>query len=193
MSISCFFLPLESGNAWLSIVCVLPIYLVTLTYFCYSSVHGQSFVRAISLCPNLLTVESYASGIIFSNMQQKYSNDMNCNWTISSNAKLELAFIRFQTESGYDFVKVFYGLTSSTLIGEYDGDSLPASITSSSHELSVTFTADGSVVKSGFLANYHSKYQDVSIKGSSWRISLSKFAKAARDVRNSGPWLMFSS
>ena len=150
-------------------------------------------MRAISLCPNLLTVESYASGIIFSNMQQKYSNDMNCNWTISSNAKLELAFIRFQTESGYDFVKVFDGLTSSTLIGEYDGDSLPASITSSSHELSVTFTADGSVVKSGFLANYHSKYQDVSIKGSSWRISLSKFAKATRDVRNSGLWLMFSS
>ena len=150
-------------------------------------------MRAISLCPNLLTVESYASGIIFSNMQQKYSNDMNCNWTISSNAKLELAFIRFQTESGYDFVKVFDGLTSSTLIGEYDGDSLPSSITSSSHELSVTFTADGSVVKSGFLANYHSKYQDVSIKGSSWRISLSKFAKATRDVRNSGLWLMFSS
>ena len=150
-------------------------------------------MRAISLCPNLLTVESYASGVIFSNMQQKYSNDMNCNWTISSNAKLELAFIRFQTESGYDFVKVFDGLTSSTLIGEYDGDSLPASITSSSHELSVTFTADGSVVKSGFLANYHSKYQDVSIKGSLWRISLSKFAKATRDVRNSGLWLMFSS
>ena len=151
-------------------------------------------MRAISLCPNLLTVESYASGIIFSNMQQKYSNDMNCNWTISSNAKLELAFIRFQIESGYDFVKVYDGPTSSsTLIGEYDGDSLPTLITSSSHELSVTFTADGSVVKSGFLANYHSKYQDVSIKGSSWRISLSKFAKAARDVRNSGPWLMFSS
>ena len=69
-------------------------------------------------------MESYASGIIFSNMQQKYSNDMNCNWTISSNAKLELAFIRFQIESGYDFVKVYDGPTSSsTLIGEYDGDS----------------------------------------------------------------------
>ncbi|CAH3157121.1 unnamed protein product [Pocillopora meandrina] len=147
--------------------------------------HGQSFVRAISLCPNLLTVESYASGIIFSNMQQKYSNDMNCNWTISSNAKLELAFIRFQTESAYDFVKVFDGLTSSTLIGEYDGDSLPASITSSSHELSVTFTTDGSVVKSGFLANYHISGQPFATVSSSCADMLT--------VRSSSSGMIFSN
>ena len=156
-------------------------------------VSGQSSVTVTSSCASLLIIETSTTGLIFSNYNGTYLNNMNCNWTISSNAKLELAFIRFQTESGYDFVKVFDGLTSSTLIGEYDGDSLPASITSSSHELSVTFTTDGSLVKSGFLANYHSKYQHVSIEGSSWRISLSKFAKAARDVRNAGPWLMFSS
>ncbi|RMX50314.1 hypothetical protein pdam_00006913, partial [Pocillopora damicornis] len=149
------------------------------------SVHGQSFVRAISLCPNLLTVESYASGIIFSNMQQKYSNDMNCNWTISSNAKLELAFIRFQTESGCDFVKVFDGLTSSTLIGEYDGDSLPASITTSSHELSVTFTTDGSVVKSRFLANYHISGQPFATVSSSCADMLT--------VRSSSSGMLFSN
>lgn len=116
-------------------------------------------MTAVSSCANLLNVESYASGVIFSNMHKEYSDDMNCSWSISSNAKLEFTFIRFQTESGYDYVKVYDGpSSSSTLIGKYDGDSLPASIISSSHELFVTFTSDGSVTKSGFLANYHSKY-----------------------------------
>lgn len=159
------------------------------------TVSGQSFVTVTSSCASLLTIETRTAGLIYSNYNGTYLNHMNCNWTISSNAKLELAFIRFQTESGCDFVKVYDGPTSSsTLIGEYDGDSLPRNITSSSHELFVTFTTDGLVIKPGFLAHYHSKYQLVSIKGSSWPgISFLKFVKAVRNVRNSGPCFMFSS
>ena len=158
-------------------------------------VSGQSFVTVTSSCASLLTIETRTAGLIYSNYNGTYLDHMNCNWTISSNAKLELAFIRFQTESGYDFVKVYDGPTSSsTLIGEYDGDSLPTLITSSSHELFITFTTDQSVIKSGFLAHYHGKYQLVSIKGSSWPgISFPKFVKAVRNVRNSGPCFMFSS
>ena len=113
-----------------------------------------------SSCASLLIIETSTTGLIFSNYNGTYLNNMNCNWTISSNAKLELAFIRFQIESGYDFVKVYDGPTSSsTLIGEYDGDSLPTLITSSSHELFMSFTSDGSVTNPGFLANYHSEYK----------------------------------
>ena len=87
-----------------------------------------------------------------------YNDGMNCNWSISSNARLELVFNRYQTESGFDFTTVYDGGSSSSpMIGRYDGNSLPASITSSSHELYVTFTTDGSVTQSGFLASYHSK------------------------------------
>ena len=122
-------------------------------------VSGQSSVTVTSSCASLLILETSTTGLIFSNYNGTYLNNMNCNWTISSNAKLELAFIRFQTESGYDFVKVYDGPTSSsTLIGEYDGDSLPTLITSSSHELFMSFTSDGSVTNPGFLANYHSEY-----------------------------------
>lgn len=121
-------------------------------------VSGQSSVTITSSCASLLTIETSTTGLTYSNYAGTYLDDMNCSWCISSNANLELTFIRFQTESGYDYVKVYDGPSSSTLIGEYDGDSLPASITSSSHELFVTFTSDGSVTKSGFLANYHSKY-----------------------------------
>ena len=122
-------------------------------------VSGQSSVTVTSSCASLLTIETRTAGLIYSNYNGTYLDHMNCNWTISSNAKLELAFIRFQTESGYDFVKVYDGPTSSsTLIGEYDGDSLPTLITGSSHELFMSFTTDGSVTNPGFLANYHSEY-----------------------------------
>ena len=83
---------------------------------------------------------------------------MNCSWSISSNLSLELSFTRFQTERGYDPVSVYDGSSSfSPLIGRYDGDLLPQRISSSSDELFVTFTIDGSVSRSGFVANYHSK------------------------------------
>ena len=103
-------------------------------------------------------MESYASGIIFSNMHGKYNHRMSCSWSISSNVSLELSFTRFETERGYDPVTVYDGSSSSSpLIGRFDGDSLLERISSSSHKLFVTFTSDGSVSTSGFVANYHSK------------------------------------
>ena len=81
---------------------------------------------------------------------------MTCHWSLSSNTNLELIFFRFDTESRYDFVYVYDGGSSSSpLIGQYDGTWLPSTITSSSNQLFVTFTSDGSNVGSGFAASYH--------------------------------------
>ena len=83
---------------------------------------------------------------------------MSYNWTLSANTKLRLVFFRFETESGYDFVNVYNGTSSSSpLIGQYDGSTLPAAITSSGNNLFINFTTDGSVIKSGFAASYHGK------------------------------------
>ena len=80
---------------------------------------------------------------------------MDCYWYFSSDAKLQLAFVSFNTESCCDRVSVYDGdSTSSPLIGQFSGSSLPTPITSSSNELYVRFTTDGSVVNSGFVASY---------------------------------------
>ena len=101
---------------------------------------------------------SSASGMIYSNRDGSYSDNMNCSWSISSNTNLELIFFRFDTESSYDFVYVYDGGSSSSpLIGQYHGNSLPAAITSSSNQLFVIFTSDGSIVRSGFAASYHGR------------------------------------
>ena len=113
-------------------------------------------VTATSSCSDLLVVRSSTSGIIFSNKDGSYNNDMNCEWTLSANTNLRLVFFRFATEASHDSVRVYDGLSaSSSSIGTYSGSSIPAAITSSSNNLFITFITDHSAVSTGFAASYH--------------------------------------
>ena len=132
--------------------------MTTLKVFFY--IHNSTVlsVTATSSCSNLLVTRSSSSGIIFSNRNEVYSSGMNCQWTLSSNKNLKLVFFRFETESGYDFVYVYDGGSSSSpLIGKFHGSSLPGAITSSRNKLFVRFTTDGSKQESGFAASYHGR------------------------------------
>ena len=78
--------------------------------------------------------------------------------TLSANKNIRLIFFRFQTESSYDKVRVYNdGSSSSSLLGEFDGSSLPSAITSSNNALYIRFTTDGSSTETGFAAGYHGK------------------------------------
>ncbi|XP_074607758.1 galectin-3-binding protein A-like [Acropora palmata] len=81
---------------------------------------------------------------------------MDCEWTLSADAKLELVFVgRFMTESNADFVFVYDGNSSSArLIGRFSGSSRPGPSVSSSNQLHVRFTSDGSSQHYGFKATY---------------------------------------
>ena len=110
------------------------------------------------LCESTLTTTSNASGIIYSNKNGIYQDYMDCQWRLSSNANLKLVFFRFDTETRYDFVYVYDGSSnSSRQIGKYDGTTLPPTHTSSFNKLFVTFKADYSVLRNGFVAIYHGK------------------------------------
>ena len=115
-------------------------------------------MSATSSCSGLLVTRSRSSGIIFSNRNGEYSNDMDCSWTLSANTNIRLVFFRFQTEGSLDTVRVYNGISSSSsLSGEFHGSSLPSAITSSNNALHIRFTTDGSVAKTGFAASYHGK------------------------------------
>ncbi|XP_015774717.1 PREDICTED: deleted in malignant brain tumors 1 protein-like [Acropora digitifera] len=81
---------------------------------------------------------------------------MNCSWTITSNARLELAFVGpFETERYTDFVYVYDESSSSArLIGRFSGSSRPGTIVSSSNQLHVRFTSDRFSQYYGFKAVY---------------------------------------
>ena len=81
---------------------------------------------------------------------------MDCEWTLSADAKLELVFVGpFTTESNADFVYVYDGNSSSArLTGRFSGSSRPGPSVSSSNQLHVRFTSNGSSQQYGFKATY---------------------------------------
>ncbi|KAJ7362182.1 hypothetical protein OS493_013276 [Desmophyllum pertusum] len=128
---------------------------------CASKIDGGNsyiapFVNATSSCANLSGSQSNTQGIIESNqISTTYTNDMDCQWNIYSNAALELAFHRFNTERCCDYVRVYNGGSAfSPLIGRFSGSSLPAPITTLSNGLRVRFTSDNSRTYQGFDARY---------------------------------------
>lgn len=112
-------------------------------------------MKATVSCAHLLVISSNTSGIIRASSHQQYSNNMNCEWNLTSSDKLELVFLHVKTHSSADYVNVYDGdSAASRLIATISGSSRPASILSSSNELHVRFTSDGSGQSEGFTAMY---------------------------------------
>ena len=99
-----------------------------------------------------------ASGTITDNSGAlDYQNNMACEKLIqpSGGGTITLTFTSFATESGYDFVRVYGGTTTSApLLGTFSGSSLPPVLTSAAGSMLIRFTTDGSVVTAGWSATY---------------------------------------
>lgn len=89
----------------------------------------------------------------------KYANNTQCAWLIQpSNANtITLSFNSFDTELDYDGVLVFDGANSSSpVIGQFTGTTLPSSVTSTSGSMYVLFLSDEALRSNGWNANYNS-------------------------------------
>jgi len=69
---------------------------------------------------------------------------------------MRFVFSAFETESGYDYLKIYNGTsTAATLIGSYHGTTGPGTVTANNPAGALTFqfTSDGSVTKAGWAAS----------------------------------------
>ncbi len=89
-----------------------------------------------------------------------YPSGASYSWLIDpqtaqdSVTKITLQFHRFLTAPG-DMVKVYDGnTTEAVLLGSYDGNVVPAPVTSSSNQMLVTFTTDNSSEAPGWFCTY---------------------------------------
>lgn len=115
-------------------------------------------MTATSSRTNLLLRVTNTSGIISQRGRKFYHLDYQ--WNISSNVMLQLVFVRFKTQTSTDFLRVYDGGSSSSpLIGRFSGSSLPAPITSSSGNLYVRFTSNGSRRYGEFEAHYRGMHR----------------------------------
>lgn len=121
-----------------------------------------------SSCASLSLKQTKLSGILFSTENSDYNynsasdyfylDNMDCQWNLASNTKVEVTFFNFNTEPNADYLYVYDGdSSSSSLIGKFSGTSLPAPITSSSNKLYLRFTSDGLVQARGFTAAYRGR------------------------------------
>lgn len=89
---------------------------------------------------------------------QNYSNSLNLTLTILpevEGAKVQVEFISFVTESGYDILKIYDGESASaTMIGQYSGTTSPGTVvaTNAAGALTFVFTSDSSVARDGWVA-----------------------------------------
>jgi len=94
-----------------------------------------------------------------------YNNNTDCRKLIQPAGAdfVSLTFTAFDLESGYDFVRVYDGTsTSDPLLGTFSGSTLPGTITSSGGSMLVHFTSDYSVSAEGWTAEYVSGLADMS-------------------------------
>ncbi|HLO60515.1 MAG TPA: CUB domain-containing protein [Bacteroidales bacterium] len=87
-----------------------------------------------------------------------YTNNLTCSKLIQpeNSGSVTLFFNSFNTEPDHDVVRVYDGeTTSSPLIGQFSGNSLPPAITSSGSSMLVVFTTNGSVTRPGWSATYY--------------------------------------
>jgi hypothetical protein len=87
-----------------------------------------------------------------------YAHNKDCMWLIqptSATQKINLNFIRFDTETGQDIVTVYDGATvNDPILGIFSGSSIPAVVSSTGSALLVRFQTNASANASGWLAEY---------------------------------------
>ena len=114
-------------------------------------------VEVVRSCDNLPVWQLHNGDVIIESNQigTNYESNLDCYWMVSSNARIELSFMIFETESEHDVVQVYDGESSSApLIGGFNGSSLPSAVKSSSSKLFLRFMTNDSVTKSGFRARF---------------------------------------
>ena len=120
-----------------------------------------------SFCSGLTTINTSDYGSISDGSgANTYCNNSNCSWLIQppQATTVTLNFTAFELESAsvdgnsiYDVVEVYDGTSSSsTLLGKFTGNNIPAAITSSGGSMYIKFTSDISGTYQGWSAYYTS-------------------------------------
>ena len=106
-------------------------------------------------CPSSL---SGSSGSFSSpNYPNTYAHHENCQWgiTVPSGYTVRVEFQAFQTEGGYDFLRIYDGQSNSgSLLRELDGSHSGVVVISSGRHMWFHFESDHSNVYPGFAATF---------------------------------------
>jgi hypothetical protein len=123
----------------------------------WSANYYSTASSVVQLCSGLTSFTADFGTLSDGSGAYNYSNNMNCTFLInpSGATSVKLHFLSFNTESGFDYVRVYNGATTaSPLIGAYSGATIPSDVTASSGVMLVEFVSNSSNTRSGWEATY---------------------------------------
>ena len=85
-----------------------------------------------------------------------YENGATCTWFLTCPVGMPLLqFTSFSTETNYDWVSVYDGASDAdTMVAHASGDVPPDAVQATGQAITVVFTADSSVTRAGFTADF---------------------------------------
>ncbi|MBL4708063.1 MAG: CUB domain-containing protein, partial [Flavobacteriales bacterium] len=118
-----------------------------------------NFVSYVDYCqPNTVITANNGDFTDGSQNGTNYLDNTDCEWLIQTttpNMLVRLTFSRFNTESGFDTLTIYDGIsTSDPILGTYSGNTIPAAILSTGGDMLVSFKSDGSITANGWRALY---------------------------------------
>jgi len=140
---------------------------VTNTFGADSAVQTIQVVSSVTMCATANQTTTGTSGLLYDSggPTGSYQDYENCSLLINPGTctdSIKLSFSAFSTESCCDHLTVYDGANASAPVLLYaSGYSIPGTIKATSGKMFITWNTDGSVVGSGFAANW-TAYQSTS-------------------------------
>ncbi|XP_054606293.2 scavenger receptor cysteine-rich domain-containing protein DMBT1 [Nothobranchius furzeri] len=119
--------------------------------YCHQTTHRPVGPTTVSNCGGYLY--SSSGNFMSPNYPNSYPNNLDCVWYIRPGSQIiQLDFYDVSTECGFDYIYVYDGSsTGDRLLGRFCNSTI---LHSTGSYLTVRFTTDGSVTKTGFRASY---------------------------------------
>jgi len=99
---------------------------------------------------------------------ENYQNNQSCSWLFESRigGQINIGFYDFNTEFGYDFIRIYDGLDASApLIAEFSGEVVPDVTTAPGPHVYIEWTSDVTQTRpgfSGYMESYTAEFNDCS-------------------------------
>uniref|UniRef100_A0A1A8NMP2 CUB and zona pellucida-like domains 1 n=2 Tax=Nothobranchius rachovii TaxID=451742 RepID=A0A1A8NMP2_9TELE len=119
--------------------------------YCHQTTHRPVGPTTVSNCGGYLYGSS--GNFMSPNYPNSYPNNLDCVWYIRPGSQIiQLDFYDVSTECGFDYIYVYDGSsTGDRLLGRFCNSTI---LHSTGSYLTVRFTTDGSITKTGFRASY---------------------------------------
>ncbi len=117
-----------------------------------------SVVNFVNMCSGV-TSTTALNGIFYDSggPTGNYMDNENCTFLIQPPCAdtITLSFTSFQTESGFDYLRVYNGTSAAApILLNYAGSNIPAPVIATSGAMFIQFISDGSVIYNGWVANW---------------------------------------